>query len=456
MLFNSLEFIYGFLPITFGLFYLAAKFRLLKLCTIILLVASLFFYAYWNFFYFFLILFKIVTNYGLSLALEKHRSKWILWFSIIFNIGMLCYFKYLNFFISIFNPNMGFIVNAAIPLGISFYTFTQIAYMIDIYQGKSRLYGLRLYSLFVVFFPHLIAGPIIHYSQIMPQFQRIKTYIFTHRNFILGVFFFLIGLFQKVVIADFLSPIADTGFLNASLLTLVEAWSALLAYALQIYFDFAGYSNMAIGLGLLFNIRFPNNFNSPYQATSLIDFWRRWHMTLTQFLRDYIYVPLGGNRLGPLRKYLNILITMFIAGVWHGAGWTFMVWGIYHGVLVSVNHALEDVGVCVSKIIGRVTTFIFVLYGWVFFRSATMSQATSMTKGLLGLNGWQQSETYFLWKYQFIGIVVALAIALFLPNTEFWSKKIRPNLRWGFLFLILLCVDLLYLNRESAFLYFQF
>ena len=459
MLFNSLEFIYIFLPVTLALFYLASRFRLLKLSQFILLAMSCLFYGYWKVAYFLLILFKIVTNQALAILLERKKSKFVLWFGIIFNLGLLCYFKYYNFFIDIandFSPLQALHINVTIPLGISFYTFTQLTYLVDLYQGKARYYGIAPYSLFVVFFPHLIAGPIVHYSQMMPQFNRLRTYISQQRNFFLGIFFFVMGLFQKVVIADSMNPIVDVGFTNAHLLTFIEAWSALLAYAMQIYFDFAGYSNMAIGLGLFFNIRFPMNFNSPYQAVSLIDFWRRWHMTLSRFLREYLYIPLGGNRRGDLRTYRNLLITFLIGGFWHGAAWTYILWGAYHGALLAINHFLEKIGLKVSNIWGRSITFFFVIYGWVFFRAKNMTNARDMTKALFGLRGLSLTDHYFVWKYQCFIIAAALVIALFLPNTEAWAKRVKPSLRWGLLFAVIFVVNILFLNQESVFLYFQF
>lgn len=459
MLFNSLEFIYGFLPITFGLFYLASRYRLLKICKAILLVASLFFYGYWKASYFYLIVVSILTNFTLAVLIERYRKKFFLIIGICFNLILLGYFKYLTFALDNLRtiiPLTPFTVDVAIPLGISFYTFQQMTYIVDVYQKKTRTFSIDQYALFVTFFPQLIAGPIVHYQEIMPQLDRARTYLIQYRNIFRGVFFFLVGLFQKVVIADFLNPVAEMGFQNASLLNFVESWSALLSYGLQIYFDFSGYSNMAIGLGLLFNVRIPTNFNSPYQASSFGDFWRRWHMTLSRFLKDYVYIPLGGSKFGVLKKYSNLMLTMLIGGFWHGAGWTFIIWGGYHGLLLVLNHLFEDRGIHFPKWLGRTTTFLLVTYGWVFFKATNLGQALAITQGLIGMHGLNAAETYFLLKYQFLGMLGALAIALFLPNTEFWSKKIRPNLKWGFLFLVLLCADLLYLNRESAFLYFQF
>ncbi len=450
MLFNSLEFLYLFLPVTAGLFYLASHFRLLRLSKHILLWASFCFYAYWKVSYFLLILFKIITNYFLAVAIGKGGGKRWLWLGAVFNLGILCYFKYWGFL------TLQTAAVVSIPLGISFYTFTQMAYLEDLHQKKTRFKGLMPYSLFVIFFPHLIAGPIVHYSQIMPQLDRVRTYVATYRNLFAGIFFFLIGLFQKVVIADSLGPMADTGFANAPLLNLLEAWAALLAYAAQIYFDFAGYSNMAIGLALLFNVRFPVNFNSPYQAVSLIDFWRRWHMTLSFFLRDYLYFRLGGNRLGHLRQYANIFFTMLIGGLWHGAGWTFILWGGYHGLLLVLNHFWENRGFKIPRRVGQAVTFFLVVYGWVFFRSPDLSSALEMTRGLFGWHGFQWTGNYFIAKRQMLLLILPLFIIFVFPNAEYWARRMRPSRRWGFVFCALFMAGILCLNSESAFLYFQF
>jgi len=263
-------------------------------------------------------------------------------------------------------------------------------------------------------------------------------------------------MFQKVVIADYVGPIADMGFRNAHLLTAVEAWGALLAYTLQIYFDFAGYSNMAIGLALIFNIRFPVNFNSPYQATSIIDFWRRWHMTLSQFLKDYLYIPLGGNRGGEILRYRNIMLTMLLGGLWHGAGWTFVIWGGYHGLLIVLNHGLQKIRITLPKFLLIGGTFFFVCYGWVFFRATDISQSWAMTRGLFGLQGIRFSNLTFLGRYNAFTIAFLCMIAWFWPNVEFWAKKIQPSAIWLLFFCLIFLADIFFLNRASTFLYFQF
>jgi D-alanyl-lipoteichoic acid acyltransferase DltB (MBOAT superfamily) len=315
---------------------------------------------------------------------------------------------------------------------------------------------LENYSLFVSFFPHLLAGPIVHHSQVMPQFGKTRNHAVDPGHLFLGAFYFLAGLFQKVVIADFFGPIANAGFANSALLTPVEAWGAVFAYALQIYFDFAGYSNMAIGLALFFNIRFPVNFNSPYQAASIIDFWKRWHITLSNFLRQYLYFPLGGNRGGEVRRYRNILLTMLLGGLWHGAGWTFVLWGLYHGCLIVLNHVLRRFRAAWPKIISVPATFLLVCYGWVLFRSAGLAGTFSMTRALFGARALQWRALPFLRFYQLAAIGAGLLLVFLFPNIEAWAKKIRPDARWFAVFAALWAADVLFLNRASAFLYFQF
>ena len=465
MLFNSYEFLFLFLPATFFLYFALSRKKLVIAAKAWLILASLFFYSWWNISYLPIILVSIIANYAVGASLSSLSSartklrKSMLISGIVFNLLLLGYYKYFAFFVLNANALLGTHWAASyreLPLGISFFTFTQIAYLVDTYRGQAKETSYENYSLFVAFFPHLLAGPIIHHRAVMPQFDRLRNHLIQHKNIFLGLFYFLIGLFQKVVIADYVGPIANLGFLNAHLLSAIEAWGALLAYALQIYFDFAGYSNMAIGLALVFNIRFPVNFNSPYQATSIIDFWRRWHMTLSQFLRDYLYIPLGGNRGGELLRYRNIMMTMLLGGLWHGAGWTFVFWGGYHGLLIVLNHGIQKFKVAFPKFLSILITFFFVCYGWVFFKATDIGQARAMTRGLFGLQGVRFTNFPFLRRYDLFAIAFLCLIAWFCPNVEFWVKKIRPSVLWLLLFVLVFLADILFLNRASAFLYFQF
>ncbi|WP_249780620.1 MBOAT family O-acyltransferase [Bradyrhizobium sp. dw_78] len=356
MLFNSTDFLFIFFPIIFLVFFILGGIGLHRLASAWLFVASLAFYG-WDDPYFLipLILASITFNYFVGRAIGATHKGSTLAFGIVVDLGLLAYFKYANFIAE----NLAFLgappLHIALPIGISFFTFTQIAFLVDCYRDQTNEYNPLHYGLFVSFFPHLIAGPILHHKEMMPQFARPETYILNSASLLTGLCWFAVGLFKKVVLADGIEPHASAVFSaidHGQILNFVEAWLGALAYALQLYFDFSGYSDMAIGLALMFGVVFPVNFNSPYKAVSLIDFWRRWHMTLSRFLRDYLYIPLGGNRLGPLRRYLNLFVTMLLGGIWHGAAWTFVAWGALHGLGLLVNHAWRSTRLQLTPIIG--------------------------------------------------------------------------------------------------------
>ena len=340
--------------------------------------ASLIFYSWWDVRFLFLLLPSIIFNYWTGLLLVRKRNKGLLWVAIAINLSALFYFKYSVFLLGSIRTITGldFAISAVVlPIGISFFTFTQIAFLVDAFAGKAKEYNFLHYLFFVSYFPHLVAGPIIHHSEIMPQLREARIYRFGTLDVLLGLTIFTIGLSKKVLVADALSPHANSLFDAARdrvLLTFFEAWLAALLYSFQIYFDFSGYSDMAIGLSLIVGIRLPINFNSPYKAVSIIEFWRRWHITLSRFLRDYLYIPLGGNRHGSARRYVNLMITMTLGGVWHGAGWTFLAWGLLHGLYLLINHwwhSAENRPV-IPPLISGCITFIAVTFAWVFFRAA--------------------------------------------------------------------------------------
>ncbi len=379
-----------------------------------------------------------------------------------------------------------------LPLGISFFTFTQIAYLIDVSRGEVKETNFIHYLLFVSYFPHLIAGPLLHHSQIMPQFMSKRVFLLHYEHIAIGLTVFTVGLAKKVLIADTLAlyatpvfNLAATGVSPSS----IEAWTGSVAYTLQLYFDFSGYSDMAIGLSLLFNIRLPINFFSPYRATSIIDFWRRWHMTLSQFLRDYLYIPLGGGRRGTLRRYFNLIITMLLGGFWHGAGWTFIIWGLLHGFFLTINHIWRGMikGTALEKIetnffiqvLYAAITFICVLVGWVVFRSETLDAAVNILIAMIGFNKDISENVMVLTPLPILQawtiISIGLIIVIFMPNSIQWmsNEKItidRPPTSHKFprllvwrggwfeaLFVgLLLSFSLLSLTRTSEFLYFQF
>ncbi|MDQ6977412.1 MAG: MBOAT family O-acyltransferase, partial [Ghiorsea sp.] len=302
MLFNSYEFIFIFLPITFAVYFYLNKMRLTEASKVFLVFSSLFFYSFWNIAYLPIILASMLFNYIVGSILSRQGNvglfnKSVLAFGIISNVTLLAYFKYSDFFIENFNLLSGTkieLLNLALPLAISFFTFQQIAYLVDSYRHETKEYDFLNYAVFVTFFPQLIAGPIVHHKEMMPQFAYNRSKVINYKNITLGLFIFSIGLFKKVVIADTFATWANAGFDVATSLNFIEAWTTSLSYTFQLYFDFSGYTDMAIGLALLFNIRLPINFNSPYKATNIQDFWRRWHITLSRFLKDYVYIPLGG------------------------------------------------------------------------------------------------------------------------------------------------------------------
>ena len=409
MLFNSYLFIFLYLPITLvGFFSLARVSHAVAAGW--LTAASLFFYGHWNITYVGLLLVSIIFNYVFGTWIAKAgvkqnrvSQKRLLITALIANLLLLGYYKYANFFLDSVNSvaethlSLGEII---LPLGISFFTFTQIAFLVDTYQGKVKEYNFIHYTLFVTYFPHLIAGPILHHKEMMPQFGHASTYRFSYENMAVGLTIFFIGLFKKVVLADgiavYVGPIFDAST-NVNL-TFIEAWVGALGYTLQLYFDFSAYSDMAIGLSRMFGVILPLNFHSPYKSVNIIEFWRRWHMTLSRFLRDYLYIPLGGNRKGTPRRYLNLAVTMLLGGLWHGAGWTFVIWGGLHGIYLVINHGWhslrrlmgQDPSQVLSlpmRILATFLTFISVVVAWVMFRAESLASATAMLKAMFGMNG---------------------------------------------------------------------
>ena len=342
MLFNSYEYILLFLPVTAVLYLLLSRLGLARQATLLLILGSLYFYASWRLDFLPLLLDSIVFNYllGRRLSDHAHRRRGLLALGILANVLLLGVFKYSDFLIDTLNRLMdsGLApLGLTLPLAISFFTFQQIAYLVDSYRGATREYDFTRYALFVTFFPQLIAGPIVHHSEMMPQFANRENRRINHQNIAQGITIFCIGLFKKVMIADYFAGIATPGFDQPEVLSFFEAWATSLSYSLQLYFDFSGYTDMAIGSALLFNIRLPVNFDSPYKARNIQDFWRRWHITLSRFLRDYIYIPLGGNRGSPVTTGRNLMLTFLIGGLWHGAGWAFIFWGFLHGAAIIMQ-----------------------------------------------------------------------------------------------------------------------
>jgi len=383
-----------FLPFTFFIYFYLNKKRLTEASKGFLVFASLFFYSWWNVIYLPIILTSMLFNYVLASTMNQTlktgiAKKSILLFGVLSNLILLGYFKYADFFIENINLAVGSsisLLDLALPLAISFFTFQQIAYLVDTYRGETKEYDFLNYALFVTFFPQLIAGPIVHHSEMMPQFASKWNLVKNYKNIIVGLFIFSIGLFKKVVIADTFAVWATAGFDTTTSLNLLEAWATSLSYTFQLYFDFSGYADMAIGAALLFNIKLPINFNSPYKALDIQDFWRRWHITLSRFLRDYIYIPLGGNRKGSFRTYNNLMATFILGGIWHGAGWTFVFWGFLHGFALVVHRFWKKLGFAMPKVLAWFVTFNFINIAWVFFRAKEWDDAIRVLSAMFGFD----------------------------------------------------------------------
>jgi D-alanyl-lipoteichoic acid acyltransferase DltB (MBOAT superfamily) len=391
MIFSSPEFIFAFLPIVFFGYFLLNKFRLLYFGKVWLVAASLYFYSYWSLAYLPLMLGSIMFNYGLGVQLAKgaKRKKIMLTVGIVANLLVLGYYKYMNFFLDNFNYITGehyHIAGIILPIGISFYTFTQIAFLVDSYKGYAKEYDIVNYALFVTFFPHLIAGPILHHKEMMSQFKSLWTVPVRYRNIMMGLMIFGIGLFKKTMIADTFAIWADAGYAPGYHHDFYSAWVTSLSYTFQLYFDFSGYCDMAIGAALLFNIWLPLNFNSPYKALNIQDFWRRWHITLGRYLRDYLYIPLGGNRCSVPRTYFNLFITFVIGGLWHGASWMFVIWGVMHGIALVVHRIWSSAGFRMYRPLAWFVTFFYVHIAWVFFRSHSMTDAMTILVAMFNFN----------------------------------------------------------------------
>lgn len=520
MLFNSYPFIFFFLPITLAVFFWIGGRGYHTGAAAWLAVASLFFYGWWNPLYVPLLLASVVFNFlaGRAIAGRPGHRTPLLVTAVLCNLALLGYFKYANFLLGGLNDSLqtGFnLAGIVLPLGVSFFTFTQIAFLADAHRGGAKEYSFVHYLLFVTYFPHLIAGPILHHKEMMPQFGQPDVYRLNHENLAVGLGIFAVGLFKKVVLADGVAPFASQSFDAAAYgvpLTLFEAWGGALAYTLQLYFDFSGYSDMAIGLSRLFGITLPVNFHSPYKAVNIAEFWRCWHMTLMRFLRDYLYVPLGGSHQGRARHYLNLMVTMLLSGLWHGAGWTFVIWGGLHGLFLIVNHAwrelrrrlgqdLDRTG-WTGRVLARSLTFVAVVVAWVFFRADNLETALSVLRGMMGAHGvvlpdlWLQTRlSHMGWLVGWLanaGVVFGnagtfkglgeagwiaglLCIVWFMPNTQQIFHDYRPALnvpdaargaatvlqwqptwRWALICSVLLVVGIVKINRVSEFLYFQF
>jgi alginate O-acetyltransferase complex protein AlgI len=513
MLFNSYAFLLGFLPVTLIGYFLLGRVRI-TLAAGWLALASLFFYGYWDFRYVPLLLASMLFNFAIggriTRAAGSRTAGRLFVLGVVGNLALLGYFKYADFFLGSLAAITGSQLaplGIILPLGISFFTFTQIAYLADARIGKAREYSFTNYALFVTYFPHLIAGPILHHREMMPQFASADPYRIRASNFAVGSAIFVIGLAKKVLIADNLSRYVNDLFGAPGNPSFFVAWGGVLAYTFQLYFDFSGYSDMAIGLSRMFGVKLPLNFNSPYKAESIADFWRRWHMTLSRFLRDYLYIPLGGNRKGPIRRYVNLLITMLLGGLWHGASWTYVAWGGLHGIYLVVNHGWQALRERLGyggqgvpwKLAATFLTFVAVVYAWVFFRASSFHDAIAVAGGMTGLYGFAIPQSLFASLgpigdvLSFLGVsgylgggqrfvetyawtIVAALIAFVAPNTQQIARAFepaldfraadrsrvilpvdwRPTAIWATSIGVLGTVCFLALSKPTEFLYFQF
>lgn len=492
MLFNSVEFIFLFLPITWCVFVLALRYGN-RAAAFWLLLASLFFYGYWSPRHVVLLLLSIAFNYAIGLLLTRSRNvgrkRLLLTLGVGGDLALLAFFKYADFLLLSLSGLPGIDLEPLgilLPIGISFYTFTQIAFLVDASRGEAREYDPIDYGLFVTYFPHLIAGPILHHKEMMPQFKALRSSRLGAEDVAVGLTIFVIGLFKKVVLADGVAVYVPVAFGDDTAPALGAAWMGALAYTAQLYFDFSGYSDMAIGLSRLFGVDLPLNFASPYQAGSVVEFWHRWHMTLSRFLRDYLYIPLGGGRCGPVRRHANLMITMLLGGLWHGAGWPFVIWGGLHGSYLVVNHLwralkrrlgiLQTPPGVLRRLGAWALTFLAVVVAWVPFRATSWDQAREILEGMAGLNGLALAalpnlpELATAWGW----VLAALAIAWLAPNTQEIMADHLPQmrgraaalaprlLRWrlspGFAVAcaVAAIVALGHLANVSEFLYFQF
>ncbi len=456
MLFPTFTFILGFLPVTVLVFFLLTK-KSITLSRIWLLAASFVFYSWFNWSYSLILATSILMNWFFAQILLRYRSKLIFAAGVLCNVALLGYFKYYDFFVENINALFAtsfLLKHILLPLGISFFTFQQISFLQQVYSRTlEKRYSFLTYSLFVCFFPQLIAGPIVLPDEMMSQFDKEENARPNGDNMAKGIYIFSLGLAKKILLADFFALLADKGF-SAISGNFFDAWGTALAYTFQIYFDFSGYCDMAIGIALLFNIRLPENFNAPYRSANITEFWRRWHITLGRFLMSSIYIPLGGNRCGKFRNCCNLFITFFISGLWHGASWLFVLWGVIHGTGLIVHRIWSKfLGFSMPLIMGRILTFLFVLLAWVPFRAETLTQAKGIYLGMFMPQSWTFPRlSGFDWTLFAAGIIITLVF----PTMSEVEKKFRPTWVKALLAAALLISCMFLFVKTSPFIYFNF
>ena len=477
MLFNSYVFILAFLPLTLLVYFLLGRLdERMPLNKLFLVLASFVFYGYNNPSYVPIIVLSILVNYALSqmmLATEKKAFRLpLMLLGLALNLGVLFYFKYHDFFCENLNKAFGtsFVLNhLMLPLGISFFTFQQLSYVIDSYKRTVPRYNILDYALFVTFFPQLVAGPIVLHSEIVPQFADPKNRRFNFDNFAPGLYAFALGLFKKVIVADTFGVAVEAGYAAAQSLNTIEAWLIAIGYTLQLYFDFSGYCDVATGVGLMFNIRIPLNFNSPYKSMNIREFWQRWHITLSRFLTTYIYFPLGGSRKGITRTCINLMVVFLASGLWHGAGWLFLLWGLMHGAASVLYRLFRRQYDALHPALQWLMTFVFVVVAWVFFRATNLADALAIIKSMLmmdfgpirdsitsafelpgGIRSGYNAIFMMLW------YVFSLVACLGMRNTYEKTMDFRPTLLNAASTVILILYCVLSLSGVSVFLYFNF
>ncbi|MGF7534952.1 MBOAT family O-acyltransferase [Bacillus mexicanus] len=486
MLFNSFVFIFLFLPVVFIGYYLLNHFNFNRLSILWLVAGSLFFYGYFNPKYLILIAISISLNFLIGSLMNRSedikKKRILLTIGILFNVSLLGYYKYADFFISNTNFVLGTdfnLLHLVLPLGLSFITFQKIAYLVDTYKGETKDYTFTTFALFATFFPQLIAGPIVHHKEVIPQFETKENKRINLDNISKGIFIFLIGLVKKVAIADTVAIWANDGFSKYQSLTFSESWLTSLSYTIQLYFDFSGYCDMAIGLALLFNIKLPANFHSPYKVRNIQEFWKKWHMTLNRFLTQYVYFPLGGSRKGSVRTYINILIVFFISGFWHGAGWTFIIWGVLHGLASVVVRLWGKTKINLPYWLSWFITFQFINLAWVYFRADNVTQANAIISKMFHfdwtdlsnifshpIRSFATSASYKIGTVSFDNsklIILSLSLLILVSLISKSSIDLLEKFKFNWasvvycqVFMLIVLVSIFYMQKNSVFLYFNF
>ena len=477
MLFNSYVFMLAFLPLTLFVYFLLGRLpERIQLNKLFLVLASFVFYGYNNPSYVPIILGSILVNYALSQMMLTSERKAIrlplMLLGLGLNLGVLFYFKYHDFFVSNLNAAFGTgfaLYRLALPLGISFFTFQQLSYVIDSYRRTVPKYNILDYALFVTFFPQLVAGPIVLHSEIVSQFADKKNRHFNFDNFAPGLYAFALGLFKKVIVADTFGIAVEAGYAAAGSLNTIEAWLVAIGYTFQLYFDFSGYCDVATGVGLMFNIRIPLNFNSPYKSMNIREFWQRWHITLSRFLTSYIYFPLGGSRKGITRTCINLMIVFLASGLWHGAGWLFLLWGLMHGAASVLYRLFKKQYDALHPALQWITTFLFVVIAWIFFRATSMADALAILKSMFMMNfGPIRSSITSAFElpggirsgynaiFTMVWYVLSLFACLGMKNAYEKTMEFKPTLVNAFITVVLILYVTLSLSNVSVFLYFNF